>query len=107
VLQVDLLAVLALGDLRGTLLVEVSGLDLSLQLFEFFALNAYFLHDSGLFFLLHLHAGHFPGEALLHLGLADAEARRPPLVLLALPRVESCLSEGHNSYFLLFKCLSY
>lgn len=97
----DLLTVLVFGYLGGTLSVEVSRLDLVLELTEFRALSADLLNLSGVLFLVHLHASHFTGEVLLearHVNLAvgaDGARTVSDTELLAIGGVERCLSECH------------
>ena len=64
--EVLLLTVLNLRDLRRSLLVNKCGLDLGLQLLNFFTLRRDFLNLALLLFFNYSHLLHFFGKKLLH-----------------------------------------
>ena len=60
--DLDLFAVLLLGDLTASLLVQVGGIDPGLQLFDFVRLFADFLDLASLTVARNLHLRHFASE---------------------------------------------
>ena len=102
--EVFLGAELVLDYLLVPLLVQIGGLNLVLEEFQFIRLGAELLDLASFALILHLHASHLSGQTFLHLLHVDGSGRWGSEtsdtwallgVLLVDAGVESGLSESH------------